>query len=84
MERPSQGVAHSAKRVQSALSKINDMQTHKKVARSFSHARPGRIGQPQKAFAIGTIVGEGHSRGNQLASASKALRRVANAREFWT
>jgi CHAD domain-containing protein len=83
-ERRRQEFAAALKGIQSALGKLNDMQIHDRLARRFTHAKPGAAKQAQKAFAIGLLTGREHAEAEAiLADATKAARRVAAVKPFW-
>jgi inorganic triphosphatase YgiF len=72
------------KAMQSALGKLNDIATHRKLARQYVDAGPGARRRPQKAFAVGVLTGREQSSARTCtAAAVQAAKGLAKSRAFW-
>lgn len=79
-----QHFAQALKGLQSALGTLNDLEAHKRIAGSIANPRKRRRKQPQKALAIGFVIGEEQMQAHRcLEAAAEAAERLATTRAVW-
>jgi len=72
------------KKLQNALGTLNDMEVHKKLAKSVARARTPSRAQPRKALAMGYITGQEQNKFDTCVDdVEQTAERVAETPKFW-
>ena len=70
--------------LQDALGKLNDIEVHSRRGHRVANPRKRERQQSQKAYAMGLLTGQEQAkRGELITRATRAGRRIADARPFW-